>query len=186
LEPGWEFSASHDPATGELTVLSLNDATALPPFVDTNANGLPDAWEIEHFMMLGAEPGADPDSDGLTNLLEYATGSNPVAFNQGPAIEASPQGVGGLFDYVLLVDPTARGVRLVLETSRDLEGWAKQGPTIRPATTRLAPGPFGSGVTLVSDNILPADGLRQLRFRLSSPATEDCFFLRFNTQSESP
>ncbi len=41
---------------------------------DTNANGLPDPFEIEYGV---SDPGADPDLDGLTNLGEYQAGTDP-------------------------------------------------------------------------------------------------------------
>lgn len=47
-------------------------------FIDTDADGLPDWWEQKYFGNLTAQSGTgDPDSDGLTNLREYAAGTNP-------------------------------------------------------------------------------------------------------------
>ncbi len=53
-----------------------------PEFIDTDGDGLPDWWEALH---IAEEPGADPDlkpdedldGDGLTNLEEYFSGSDP-------------------------------------------------------------------------------------------------------------
>lgn len=44
---------------------------------DLDGNGLPDAWEIEHFGARGVDPDADPDNDWLTNAGEYAHGTDP-------------------------------------------------------------------------------------------------------------
>lgn len=43
----------------------------------TNANLLPDLWEIEHFGAPSQNPNADPDQDGLSNWQEYALGTIP-------------------------------------------------------------------------------------------------------------
>jgi hypothetical protein len=45
---------------------------------DSDGDGLPDAWEIEHFGNLAAQDGnGDPDGDGLSNLLELGCGTDP-------------------------------------------------------------------------------------------------------------
>src|ERR1035437_10557530 len=46
---------------------------------DTDANGLPDWWELKYFNVLtGTNPNADADLDGASNLFEYLTGTNPT------------------------------------------------------------------------------------------------------------
>lgn len=45
---------------------------------DANANGLPDSWEA----MTGlSDPDGDPDGDGISNLLEYQLGFDPLVPN---------------------------------------------------------------------------------------------------------
>ncbi len=57
------------PALVNVTVLSL---------ADTNANGIPDSWEVSYGMSLSTNSAnADPDGDGLTNFQEYLANSNP-------------------------------------------------------------------------------------------------------------
>ena len=46
---------------------------------DSDLNGLPDAWERQHFGFIGVNPNADPDHDGLTNQQEYAFGLDPTS-----------------------------------------------------------------------------------------------------------
>lgn len=55
---------------------------------DTDADGLPDAWEIAWFGNLTATSAGDPDNDGLSNLAEFHLGGDP---NRAPtpAISAS-------------------------------------------------------------------------------------------------
>jgi hypothetical protein len=48
---------------------------------DTNSNGLPDDWETFYFGAIGQNPNADPDGDGLTNLLEYQIGTKANVFD---------------------------------------------------------------------------------------------------------
>ncbi len=67
--------------------------------VDTDGNGLPDAWEMQYFGHLGNNPTADTDGDGLTNLQEYQQGSNPAVPNTTPPPPALPPMNGMLAWY---------------------------------------------------------------------------------------
>ncbi len=58
--------------TSNGAVLTVNSSSS-----DTDGDGLPDAWETQHFGNLSATAGGDPDSDGLTNLQELGSGTNP-------------------------------------------------------------------------------------------------------------
>lgn len=46
--------------------------------VDSDADGLPDWWELQYFGNLSQSGSGDPDNDGLTNLQEYQQGRNPT------------------------------------------------------------------------------------------------------------
>ena len=50
---------------------------AIAPGGDSDADGLPDAWEIQNFGDLSAIAGGNPDNDGMSNLEEYIAGTNP-------------------------------------------------------------------------------------------------------------
>ena len=52
---------------------------------DTDGNGLSDNWEITYFGQIGVDPAADPDGDGLTNLQEYQSSTNPLDYYNGQA-----------------------------------------------------------------------------------------------------
>ena len=53
--------------------------------IDSDGNGLGDSWEITYFGQIGADPNADPDGDGLTNLQEYQNNTNPIDYFNGQA-----------------------------------------------------------------------------------------------------
>ena len=44
---------------------------------DADGDGLPDAWELRHFLTLSETAGGDPDGDLIDNAAELAAGSDP-------------------------------------------------------------------------------------------------------------
>lgn len=69
------------PPTGnEYFGVGFRVASTIEASEDTNANGIPDAWELEHFGSMNAvDCGAqdDADGDGMSNLAEYVAGTDP-------------------------------------------------------------------------------------------------------------
>lgn len=45
---------------------------------DTDADSLPDAWELVYFNNLAAKPTDDPNGDGRNNLWEFQHGTDPA------------------------------------------------------------------------------------------------------------
>ncbi len=45
--------------------------------LDSDGDGLPDAWELDRFGHLNWGPGDDPDYDGLLNIDEYMNNTDP-------------------------------------------------------------------------------------------------------------
>jgi hypothetical protein len=67
---GFDTSAS---AMGLIEILYPE----IPAGSDADANGLPDAWETQHFGATGASASADADGDGTSNLMEYLAATDP-------------------------------------------------------------------------------------------------------------
>jgi len=61
--------------TGADGLAQFSDVVAVG---DVDNDGLPDAWELEHFGGRHYGPGDDPDHDGLDNLLELRSGRDPM------------------------------------------------------------------------------------------------------------
>ena len=82
-----------------------------------------EGW-IRSFLESGSmSPLDDPDLDGLTNLMEYALGSNPLSGVGRPPVEVSE---AGMFSGQISADLFATTV--VLERSFDLQNWREITP----------------------------------------------------------
>jgi hypothetical protein len=63
--------------------ISLSNSVAyvqtdkIAPGTDSNNDGIPDAWELQHFGTISIDPNGDPDGDGMSNLQEYLAGTDP-------------------------------------------------------------------------------------------------------------
>ncbi len=63
--------------------LRFTNSALLPPGLDSDGNGMPDAWEYQYFSVLtGTSPAGDPDEDGAGNLQEFINGTNPIVADQ--------------------------------------------------------------------------------------------------------
>jgi hypothetical protein len=62
----------------EFTTGSYQVAVSGGTFVDANANGLPDIWEMQEFGNLTNTAANDNDGDGLSNRDEYWAGTHPT------------------------------------------------------------------------------------------------------------
>lgn len=72
------------------------DFQRLSDLDDTDADGLPDLWELHHFGDLTTSDGSqDTDGDGIADADEYQNGSDPLS-NNNPQVEAFLQDAGGL------------------------------------------------------------------------------------------
>jgi hypothetical protein len=128
--------------------------TVVSPFV---------AWQQQNFGANAGNPAiageaADPDADGLANLLEYALGSNPQAANASGVVVDTTTGA------LRLTAPkvaTSTDITYLVEASGDMVNWTASGTTIAINTaTQLQ----------VRDNTLLSGGSRRfIRLRVSKP-----------------
>jgi hypothetical protein len=128
---------------------------------DTDADGLPDAWERALIDMLGGgltlaeiRPGDDSDGDGLTNLQEYIAGT--YAFDAQDGLRLDAAGLDGghpLLDFMVI-----RGRSYTILASADLQTWI-------PVDFRLA----GSDPNAASMSSYAATDVRILRAEVVQP-----------------
>jgi hypothetical protein len=129
LQPAGILLASREDPARAPQLLSL---APVPPWVLWQQRQFPDEWE----MPLVAGPGADPDHDGLPNLLEYALGGDPMVASTGPLPQLN-QGMAGVAIRLSRQTPH-RDLKLTLQVSpHPGAGWTD-------AAVSTAGGPFVS------------------------------------------
>lgn len=111
--------------------------------LDSDGDGMLDAWEILHFGALDHPKGdasADPDEDRCTNLDESIGGTDPLdaddCFNTN-AVELTPKSLALSWKTVL-------GKRYQIEFSKDLQNWITLGNAAGTKDLNF----FGTGETL--------------------------------------
>ena len=135
--PVWEATTGYHRLGQWLTVNST--ATNTPP----NAGTIPvldysavretyDAWRARHFATNApaGDPDADPDNDGRSNLLEYATGSAPNSAMNSDALEAKFE--AGVFVLTVRKGPGVKDVLYEFEGSSNLNpgSWSPSSVTV--------------------------------------------------------
>jgi hypothetical protein len=102
--------------------------------LDINTNGLPDKWEYDNFGML-TPAGGNPDGDDLTNMQEYAFGTNPTQSNPSP-IQYSFETKQGE-QYLTMIVPRnteATNMTYSAQVSSDLTHWSPLVAEVENAT----------------------------------------------------
>ncbi len=59
----------------------LRITTSRPLGLSSDGDALPDEWEIEHFGELSHDGSKDSDGDGMSDLVEFRAGTDPLAHN---------------------------------------------------------------------------------------------------------
>ncbi len=112
-----------DAATGDSRIRLNWSSSSQPdeavPFtsvraIDSDDDGMPDAWELAHGLNPNhaADAALDSDTDGLTNLHEYQLGGNPHAADDrlpGAALMETWTGIGGIIVRDLTKDARFHG-----------------------------------------------------------------------------
>jgi hypothetical protein len=70
--------ASTGPVVVTVSGVASNGLVFAVGEIDSDADGLPDNWEIQYFGNLNQTATGDPDGDGINNLQEYQQGRNPT------------------------------------------------------------------------------------------------------------
>ncbi len=144
-------------AVGRAAVGSLSDTvnltianTGLDDFAPYATDGLPDVWQVRYFGLNGTQAGiaSDADFDSLSNLQEYAFGTDPLQAS-GAAVQWSGSTfqsagvpvpyattVNGVFSYRAVFsrrkDYSAAGLSYAVEFSADLATWKASTVTPTP------------------------------------------------------
>ena len=151
-------------APGAPVVLRAVDAGASTgsssPFTvlwrDSDADGIPDEWEIANKLdpLDPADAGLDPDADGLTSLQEYQAGTDP--HDPASALRILSIAWAGT-NSVAVSFPTSTNRHYLLESNTDLTGnsWTAASPP-RPGT---------GSVLVLTNQVNPLEPGRFLRVR---------------------
>ena len=120
--------------------------------VDSDDDGLPDSWEMQHFGNLNQGTNDDPDHDGLSNLLEYRLGSDPL--NPDTNGDGITDGVAyRLGISVTNLDMDGDGVTNVVERQRGTSPFVGQPGT--PYTFPFDPANPPATTTNINDHTAP-------------------------------
>jgi hypothetical protein len=90
---GYAYSANVGWISLSNSLAHVQTDTIAPGLMDTN--GLPFAWEYQHFGQPGVDPSADPDGDGMSNLQEYLADTDPLNAGDNLRITSSAFSLGG-------------------------------------------------------------------------------------------
>ncbi|MGA8241866.1 MAG: chitobiase/beta-hexosaminidase C-terminal domain-containing protein [Desulfobacterales bacterium] len=99
---------------GSLTA-SRRAALIINSVLDSDGDGLLDAWELEKFGSLSRDGSGDYDSDGISDLEEFQLGSDPVVGDHAPTVPAIHEPADG--SEVAELQP-----QLVVVSSSDEDG----------------------------------------------------------------
>ncbi len=130
------------------------------------------AWRLAELGSIGADPFADPDGDGLANLMEYALGRPPLtATGAGTALNEGfanfPSGKAWVMN--LRRDPARNDITLEVQVSSDLAEWTT-------VATSMAGAPFGGVGYVGGDDASP--GIKTVELRDPSPDASSSRFMR--------
>jgi hypothetical protein len=117
-----------DPANREFLKQLFREAAT---FVDVDADGLFDDWEMLNFGNLSATPAGDADGDTQNNFSEYAFGTSPNDIDSKTSFRANVEVAGtNRYFHVSFRRRAGSAVTYALETSSDLITWSAASNTV--------------------------------------------------------
>jgi hypothetical protein len=117
--PGSQSLTLGDMDRGRLERIDLRIARAA---LDSDGNGLPDAWEQAFFNQIGIDPAGDPDLDGMNNRAEWKAGTDPNNFQSQFAVLDVEAKAGGA--VAIAWSSTIGRTYAVLRSSQVISGYA--------------------------------------------------------------
>lgn len=136
--------------TGSVDLLSqptpgVANAAAMPGYAAWIATTFPpDALPAD------LVPGADPDHDGLTNFMEFATLGDPLAATRSPLVLTSNAPLQ--FEFTLRQE-----IRALIEVSPDLSHWDSSGSEVQRLSTVNHP----DGTTTITGQLTSPPGSKR-------------------------
>ena len=163
LVPGTNVLAAelhlYSPASpGLRCALELSGRRTVFADVDSDHDGMPDAWEILNFRSTSATAGADPDGDGMSNLQEYIAGTNPNDIDDVLRITYIAR--GDVFPDFTTLHWTSKPTRAYTIQAR---------PALNPGTLWMDSIGYGLGVSNSTFNTGTTNSLEFYRIRAYRP-----------------
>ena len=126
--PGYAFYAWSGDASGSENPLSLimdSNKTIGATFTEDTPEGRLGGWATGYGVASETDPEDDPDKDGLTNLEEYLTESDPSDFHvrRSPLVVETPVAGTRQFTLIETLDLVGREINTTLQQSTDLITW---------------------------------------------------------------
>ncbi len=111
---------------------------------DTDHDGIPDGWEVEHGLNPSMDDSSDDnDGDGLTNLEEYQQSTNPMDY------DTDNDGLADGWEVNHGIDPT--------DNDTDDDGWSDY-EEVEYGTDPSDPQDYPTTTTVIVDTAAPGEG----------------------------
>lgn len=168
LGPAIQYSIGSDSVSEGMVVRYLiGNLPSLPPRADSDADGIPDWWTMQHFGRRTGQAGDlsratdAPAGDGIANLMKYALGRDPHTPGLGNALRHELV-TDESADYLSLTytrpHPAPAGIQYTVEASSTLApgSWVPVPPTEQILS--------GGTATITAEDTQPVNSTNPRRF----------------------